>query len=403
MSETNESRAKQGQATIYGTHWCPDCKRAKQFLGDQRVPYQWVDIERDAQAMGYVEQINDGKRIVPTIVCRDGSILVNPSNAELAARLGLKTQAKHTFYDVIVVGAGPAGLTAAIYTAREKLDTLVIEKGAPGGQASVTQVIENFPAFDEGISGEEFARRLTNQARRFDVEILQAQEVTAIRTSGQYQEVVTADGRTYGGRAILIATGARYRRLNVPGEAELIGINLHFCATCDGPFYKGKDVLVIGGGNSGFEEGLYLTRFARSLTIVEFLPQVRASPILQEKMAEQNHVTVFTNHAVQEFIVQEGRLAGVQVMDRATGTVKEWHPDGVFIFVGLSPNSGFLPDEIERDRYGFVLTDHTFQTAFRGVFAAGDVRAGATHQAASAAGEGVTAALMIRDYLLDQR
>jgi thioredoxin reductase (NADPH) len=403
MSETNELQTQHGEATIYGTTWCPDCKRAKQFLGDQRVPYQWVDIERDAQAMGYVERVNNGKRIVPTIVCRDGVILVNPSNADLAARLGLKTQAKHTFYDVIIVGAGPAGLTAAIYTAREKLDTLVIEKGAPGGQASVTQVIDNFPAFDEGISGEEFARRLTNQARRFEVEILQAQEVTAIRTRGQYHEVVTADGRAYGARAILIATGARYRRLNVPGEEALIGINLHFCATCDGPFYKGKDVLVIGGGNSGFEEGLYLTRFARSLTIVEFLPQVKASPILQEKMAEQDSVTVVTNHAVQEFVIQEDRLAGVRVMNRSTGEVKEWHPDGVFVFIGLSPNSGFLPDEIERDRYGFVLTDHTFQTAFKGVFAAGDVRAGATSQAASAAGEGVTAALMIRDYLHDQR
>jgi thioredoxin reductase (NADPH) len=178
---------------------------------------------------------------------------------------------------------------------------------------------------------------------------------------------------------------------------------LHFCATCDGPFYRDKDVLVVGGGNSGFEEGLYLTRYVKSLTIVEFLPQVKASAILQEKMAEQENVTVVTNHAVQEFVVHEGRLASVRVQDRATGKIKEWHPAGAFIFIGLSPNSSFLPDKIERDRRGFVRTGPTFQTAMPGVYAAGDVRAGATSQAAAAAGEGVTAALMVRDYLREQR
>jgi thioredoxin reductase (NADPH) len=162
-------------------------------------------------------------------------------------------------------------------------------------------------------------------------------------------------------------------------------------------------VLVIGGGNSGFEEGLYLTRFARSLTIVEFSAQVKASLILQEKMAEQENVTVVTNHAVQEFVVHEGRLAAVRAMDRATGETKEWHPAGVFVFIGLSPNSGFLPQAIERNRNGFVCTDRSFQTAMQGVFAAGDVRAGATAQAAAAAGEGVTAALMIRDYVREHQ
>jgi thioredoxin reductase (NADPH) len=388
-----------GQITVYGTTWCPDCKRVKQFFGDQRVRFQWVDIEQDAQAMTLVEQINNGKRIVPTIVCADGIVLVNPSNAELAQKLGLATQAKHTFYDVVIVGAGPAGLTASIYAAREGLETLVIEKGAPGGQAGVTQVIDNFPGFYKGVSGEEFARRLTLQARRFGVEILQAQEVMDVRASGQYREVVTADGSCYAAKAVLIATGARYRRLNVSGEDALIGVNVHFCATCDGPFYRGKDVLVIGGGNSGFEEGLALTRLARQLTLVEFLPEVKASAILQQKMAEQPNATVVTNHAVQEFVVEEGHLVAVKVMDRATKEIVEWHPDGVFVFIGLSPNSDFLPSEIERDRYGFVLTDKTFQTTIKGVYAAGDVRAGATAQAASAAGEGVTAALMIRDYL----
>jgi thioredoxin reductase (NADPH) len=384
---------------VYGTTWCPDCKRAKQFLGDQRVQYTWVDVEQDSQAMAWVEQANDGKHIVPTIVFPDGSTLVEPSNAQLADKLGLARRASHTFYDVVIVGGGPAGLTAGLYLAREGLETLLLDRSATGGQAGITQILENFPGFDEGISGAEFARRLTRQAKRFGVEILQAQEVSDIHTNGQYREVQTADGGCYAARAILVTTGARYRRLNVPGEEELIGTSIHFCATCDGAFYKGKDVLVVGGGNSGFEEGLFLTKFARQVTIVEFLPEVRASKILQQSVAGRHNMQVITNHSVQEFIVQRKKLAGVKVMDRATEQVSEWHPDGVFIFIGLSPNSDFLPSAIERARGGFVVTDKTLQTTMTGVFAAGDVRAGSTAQAAAAAGEGATVALMIRDYL----
>ncbi len=384
---------------VYGTTWCPDCQRSKQFLGDQRVQYRWVDIEQDAEAMAYVIEVNQGKRIVPTIVCPDGTILVEPSNAQLAEKLGLVTKAKKTFYDVIIVGGGPAGLTAGLYLAREGLNTLMIEKGAMGGQIGVTHTLENFPGFDEGISGADFTQRLTRQAQRFGVETLQAQSVTEVRVNGQYREVVTADGSSYAAKALLISTGARYRRMNIPGENQLIGINVHFCATCDGAFYKGKEVLVIGGGNSGFEEGLFLTRFASHVTIVEFLPQVKASQILQDKVAERADMTVYTNHAVKEFLVEENHLAGVKVEDRDTGEVKTWHPDGVFIFVGLSPNSDFLPPEIERTPAGFVITDKTLQSSVKGIFSAGDVRLGATAQAVAAAGEGATAALMIRDYL----
>jgi thioredoxin reductase (NADPH) len=387
--------------TVYGTTWCPDCKRSKQFLGDQRVRYQWVNIEQDPEAMAYVEQINGGKRIVPTIICPNGAILVEPSNAELAAELGLRTQAEHTFYDLIIVGAGPAGLSAAIYAAREKLETLVVEKGAPGGQAGITQLIDNYPGFDEGISGDEFAARLTRQAHRFGVEILQAQEVKTVRVNGQYREVVTADGSCYGATAVLIATGAHYRRLDVPGESELIGVNLHFCATCDGPFYKGKDVMVIGGGNSAFEESVYLSDLAKSVTVLVRSAEIRASPILQERLAAQDNVTIYTNHVVREFVVEDNRLEGVRVVHRDSGEEELCRADGVFVFVGFSPNSGFLSAEFERDRRGFLLTDATFQTSVKGVFGAGDVRAGATSQAAAAAGEGVTAALMIRDYLRD--
>ncbi len=383
---------------VYSTVWCPDCKRAKRFFGEQRVPYVSIDIERDAEAMALVEQVNQGKRIIPTIVFPDGSILVEPSNAQLAAKLGLKTKAQCDFYDAIVVGGGPAGLTAALYMAREGIETLVIEQAGLGGQAGITYTLDNFPGFDEGISGAEFGDRLGRQARRFGVEILQAQSVKEISQDGQYLSVTTGDGAHHGTKAVLLATGARYQRMNIPGEEELIGVNIHFCATCDGAFYKGKKVLVVGGGNSGFEEGLFLLKFAAQVDIVQSAPEVKASQILQDKVAEKPNMTVVVNHAIQAFR-GKNKLEAVIAQDRATGESKEWHYDGVFVFIGLAPNSDLVKGKVQLDPYGFVLTDGTLMTTMPGLFAAGDVRAGSTKQAASAAGEGATAALMIRQYL----
>lgn len=383
---------------IYGTTWCPDCKRSKQFLGDQRVHYHWVDIELDSEAMAYIEEINNGKRVVPTIQFPDGDILTEPSNAELASKLGLSTKAARTFYDVVIIGGGPAGLTAGIYTSREGLDTLIIEKGAPGGQAGVTQIIDNFPGFDEGIAGDEFAERLTRQAKRFGVEILQAQAVSDIRLNGRYREVLTSDGSCYAGKAVLIATGARYRQLDVPGERELIGVNIHFCATCDGAFYKGKEVAVIGGGNSALEESLFLTKFATKVTILA-REKLTASSILQEKIARSKKINLEMSQDVQAFEIEDNRLSKIIANDMETGESRTWTPEGAFIFIGMSPNSSFLPPEIETDINGFINTDGKLETSLKGVFAAGDVREGATAQAASAAGEGATAALMIRQYL----
>lgn len=383
---------------VYSTVWCPDCKRAKQFFGEQRVPYVNIDIEQDPEAMAFVEKVNDGKRIIPTIVFPDGSMLVEPSNAELAAKLGLQTKAQRDFYDAIIIGGGPAGLTAALYLAREGLDALVIERAGLGGQAGITHTLDNFPGFDEGISGSEFAGRLGRQARRFNAEILQAQEVRGLSVEGPYLCVFAADGTEYAAKAVLLATGARYRKLDVPGEDDLIGTNIHFCATCDGAFYKGKRLLVVGGGNSGFEEGLFLTKFASRVDIVELGPKPKASRIAQEKVAEKSNMSVIVNHKIKEF-KGKNRLEAVIAEDRATGEVKEWHYDGVFVFIGLSPNNSLVKDKVKLDERGFVVTDKTLMSSVPGLFAAGDVRAGSTKQAASAAGEGATAALMIREYL----
>jgi thioredoxin reductase (NADPH) len=397
MSTNDLYTGKPSAIVVYSTTWCPDCKRAKKFFGEQRVQYITVDIEQDSKGMEFVEKVNDGKHVIPTIVFPDGGILVEPSNAELANKLGLQTKAKQTYYDSIVIGSGPAGLTAALYMAREGLDTLVIEKGGIGGQIGTTTIVENFPGFVNGIPGAEFADRLAQQAQRFGVEILQAQEVNEISREGQYVCVTTSDGNSYGSKAVLLASGASYRRMNIPGEEELIGTNIHFCATCDGAFYRDKKVLVIGGGNSGFEEGLFLTRFASQVDIVEFAPQVKASQILRDKVASREDMHVTVNHAVKEFHGKH-KLEEVVVEDRTSGEIKTWNYDGVFVFIGLTPNTDLVKGKVELDRGGFILADK-MHTSMEGVFTAGDVRSGSTKQAAAAAGEGATAALMIREYL----
>ena len=383
---------------VYGTTWCVDCKRSKKFLGEQLIQYDWIDIEKDEAGMRLVEKVNQGKRKVPTIGFEDGTFLVEPSNEELAKKLGLKTEAKFKYYDLIVIGGGPAGLTAAIYAAREGIETLIIEKGALGGQIAVTEQIDNFPGFPEGITGAEFSERLRKQAARFDAEILQAQEVMELIDHKPHRGVKTRDGSLYCAMTLLIATGASYKRLKIPGEQELLGINVHYCATCDGPFYKGKELLVLGGGNSATEEGIFLTKFASKVTLVDIAPELKASQILKEQILEHPKVDVILNSKVVEF---KGRrkLEGVVIQNNETGEVQELHPEGVFVFIGMSPNTRFLEEIMDLDESGFIPTDRNLETKIPGIFAAGDVRKGSTNQAASAAGEGVTAALMIREYL----
>ena len=384
--------------TLYGTNWCSDCKRAKQFFGEQRVHYNFVDVDADDDAMAYVEKVNEGKQIIPVIVFDDGSTLVEPSNAELAAKLGLQTVAKRHYYDLIVVGSGPAGLTAALYAAREGLETLVVERGGVGGQAGITERLDNFPGFPEGVTGAEFADRLRAQSERFGVEILSAQEVTGVIVEGRYKCVRTGDGEEYLAGAVLLALGSTYRRLGVAGEEDFIGAGVHFCATCDGAFYRGKDVLVVGGGNSAGEESIFLTRFATKVTIVTRDDALSASSVVREKVAENPQIDVITDASPSAF-KGDSRLRSVVLKDTKTSAEREVTPDGVFVFIGLSPNTALVRDVVALDEFGFIQTDIGLQTSLPGVFAAGDVRAGSTKQAASAAGEGAAAALSIRRYL----
>ena len=376
--------------TVYGAPWCPDCKRAKQFLGEQRVPYDWVDIDLDGDGRDYVQSVNEGKQIIPTIVFEDGSILVEPTNAELALKLDIGLTASRTHYDLIVVGGGPAGLTSALYAAREGIDTLIIEQSAVGGQAGVTERIENYPGFPDGVQGAHLADQMRLQAERFGVEILQAQSVTGVRATDNFKVVSTEADDEYSAGALIVATGSRYRRLDVPGEDDLIGAGIHFCATCDGPFYKDEEVVVIGGGNSAVEEGLFLTRFASKVTLLVRGEGLRASRILQERIENSPKLEVRTNTSIREFR-GSSKVESVVVADSTSGETEEIHPSGVFVFIGLDPNTAFVRGDLD--------TDMTFQSSLPGVFAAGDVRAGSTKQLASAVGEGTTAAMMVRGYL----
>ncbi len=383
---------------VYGTTWCGDCKRAKQFLGEQRVQYQFVDVDGDAEGMAYVQQVNQGKSIIPVIRFADGSTLVEPSNAEMAAKLGLKTEAKQPFYDLIVVGSGPAGLTAALYAAREGISTLVVERAGVGGQAGVTELLDNFPGFPEGVTGADFADRLRQQAERFGVEILTAQSVDELVVDGEYRGIGTGDGKEYLSFAVLLTLGSTYRRLGVPGEEDFIGAGVHFCATCDGAFYRGKKLLVVGGGNSAGEEGVFLTKFSPDVTIATIGDGLTASKVVQEKVAENPAMTVLAHTTVAAF-KGDGKLATVVLEDTESGEQREQAYDGVFVFIGLSPNTELARGVIDLDAAGFLLTDAGMQTSVPGVFAAGDVRSGSTKQAASAAGEGAAAALAIRRYV----
>ena len=388
------------QITVYGAPWCPDYRRSKKFLAEMRVPYRWVDIEQDQEGAAVVRAKNDGKQVIPTILFEDGSVLVEPSDDELARKLGLTLRAKRTYYDLIIIGGGPAGLTAAIYGAREGIDTLVIEKSAFGGQAGATERIDNHPGFPEGIKGGDLAERIIGQARRYGVELLPAVGISAIGRSDGYLTVTTETGEEYCSRAAIVATGSKYRRLGVPGEDDLVGAGIHFCATCDGPFYKGtNELVVIGGGNSGVEEGLFLSQFADRITLVEFEPKLKASGLLQEKVRDHPKFNILTNTEVTEFKADGGKLSSVIARDRGTGETVELSPAAAFVYIGLSPNSDFLKDTVELDRWGFVKTDEGFQTTLSGLFAAGDLRSGSTKQLASATGEGVTALLMARQFL----
>jgi len=303
-------------------------------------------------------------------------------------------------HDVAMIGAGPASLAAAIYTTREDLETVLYEKGVVGGLASITDWVDNYPGFPEGISGLDLGENLRKQAERFGAKI-ELGEVMSIKNNNGIVELETTDGIVKS-KAALVATGSDYKRLGIPGEDDYYARGVHFCATCDGAFYRDKKLVVVGGGNSAVQEAIFLTRFASHIDLLVRSDKFRASDILQHELEKHSEkITIHFNTTTEEIQGDGTKVSGVRGIKEGKETIFE--TDGVFVFIGLLPNTGFLKDSgIELDEIGLIKTDDKLMTAIPGVFSAGDVRSGATMQIASAVGEGATAALRIREYIEDK-
>ncbi len=299
-------------------------------------------------------------------------------------------------YDVIIVGGGPAGITASIYTARAKLKTLVIEKQSLGGQIVLSDIIENYPGFPEPINPTQLIEKMQKQAENFGVQF-EFDEITSIEKNEE-GFVLKSDWDEFFARGVIISVGSVAKKTGVPGEEKFIGKGISFCATCDGPFFKGKDIVVVGAGNSGIQEGLFLLNYVKSIKFIEFLPKINAEKILQERIMKRDNVEFYLNTQLIE-IIGDDKIKGVKVKDRETGEEKIIPAEGVFIYIGYKPNTEFLKGFIKLDERGYILTDEKYETSVKRVFAAGDVVKGVTSQVVIVAGTGATAAMNLIEAL----
>lgn len=388
---------KQGRVQIYGADWCPDCRRAKRFLQDNQLHFEFIDVDASPQAASFVEQVNKGKRIIPTILI-DGEPYTNPGNEELINILDLNKVADEHIYDVIIIGGGAAGLTTAIYAQRDKFDTLILERKNIGGNAFITKKIENYPGFRE-VSGPELMDKMAEQAELLGAHIKTGEEVINIEKSPDYFKVHTV-ADSFKGRSIVIATGSQYRTLGVTGESELIGAGIHFCATCDGAFYREKEVIVIGGGNSALEEGMFLAGFCKKVSIIHRNDAFSATETYQEKLKVFDNITTYLGYEVDEFVSNEkGLFRYAKLRNKKDEVTLGLPADGVFVFIGLSPNTETYNSLLNLSESRHILTKGLNQTNVPGIFAAGDCRKGAIAQVAAATGEGVVASYGVREYL----
>lgn len=300
--------------------------------------------------------------------------------------------------EVVTIGAGPSALAAAVYTTREDIDTTLYEKATIGGLAAITDLVDNYPGFEEGISGMQLASKLQAQAERFGANV-DFGDISGLRKDGDEIELIV-DGKPVRAKAVLIATGSDYKKLGIPGEAEYYGRGVHYCATCDGAFYREKRLVVVGGGNSAVQEAIFLTRFTTHIDLL-VRSTLKASEVLQhelQKFVDEGKITVHLGVVPDEIVTEDAKV--VRVDATKDGEKISYDTDGVFVFIGLKPNTQFLENSgVELDEVGLVKTDLKLATNIPGVFASGDVRSGATMQIASAVGEGATAALSIREYL----
>jgi len=405
---------------IAGARFSPQSHNVREFLSNNQVPYQWIDIDEDASMRELISAFPGGLAKLPVVLFPDGSYLSAPSNLELAAKVGLQTEAKKQFYDVVVVGGGPAGLASAVYAASEGLRVVLVEQSAPGGQAGTSSRIENYLGFPGGITGADLAQRASAQARRFGVEILTAQEAVGIRREDPYRFVRLADGKEISAYVIVLTTGMAVRELDVPGIEPLLGKGVYYGASLsEAVACRGQDICIIGGANSAGQGALFFSRYARRVTMI-----VRAgglgtamSHYLVERINLTENIDVLTR---VEIIAVCGTEGLTQVVLRNLDTSEESRVDAsaMFIYIGTAPRSEFVADLVERDDRGHIITGpdllkasgkprgwtlerdpFMFETNVPGIFCAGDVRAGANKRVAAAVGEGSAAIFSIHKYL----
>jgi thioredoxin reductase (NADPH) len=404
---------------VVGHRWSAQAHEVRDFLGRHQVPYQWLDIEAGEEARQLVESAGPDGATLPLVLFPDGARLAAPTVAQLAGQLGLRTRAAHPFYDLVIVGAGPAGLAAAVYGASEGLRTVLIEREAPGGQAGQSSRIENYLGFPVGLSGADLARRAVAQASRFGVEVLTPQAVTGVRLGGQYRVVTLADGAELGCHALLIATGVAYRTLDAPGIARLTGCGVYYgAARTEALSCRDEEVYVIGGANSAGQAAMYFARYAARVTILARSPLEKSmSHYLIEQIRQTPNIAVRVGAGVAE-AHGANNLEALTIVDATTGARETVPATALFIFIGAAPRTDWLDGTVERDAKGFILTGpdltrggkrpkgwhadrdpYLLEASVPGIFAVGDVRRGSVKRVASGVGEGSVAVSFVHQYL----
>ncbi len=405
---------------VAGTPLSASSYVVKDFLSSNQVPYQWVDLDTDASARELVTSLEEGMARLPVVFFADGTTLVQPTTRALAERLGMQTRPQRPFYDLVVVGGGPAGLAGAVYGASEGLRTILVERTAPGGQAGTSSQIENYLGFPGGVSGADLARRATTQARRFGAEILTVQDVTEIRRNDPYRTVTLSDGSELSCYAVLIASGMEVRRLDAAGVDDLVGSGVYYgAALTEATTYRGCDVFVVGGANSAGQGAMFFSRYARKVTMLLRGPKLSAgmSQYLVDRIQDTANVDVVTSTVVCG-VRGNGRLESITLKNVETGEMRDVPANAMFIFIGTAPRTAMVSALVERDKQGFILTGRDlmidgkwpkswtlerdpflFETSVPGVFAAGDARHGSGKRVAAAVGEGSATVSMIHQYL----
>lgn len=405
---------------VIGDRWSPKTHQVKDFLARNHIPYRWLNIESE-EGRKLSEQANPDQLKLPLLLFPDGSHLVHPTSLQIAEKIGLKTRPKMPFYDVVIVGAGPAGLAAAVYAASEGLRTVIVEKEAPGGQAGTSSRIENYLGFPVGLAGGDLARRAVAQAHKFGAEILTPEEVTSVRVENQYRIVTLADGSELSSHTLIIATGVSYRKFNVPGSDRLTGAGVYYgAAITEAINYQGEDVFIVGAGNSAGQAAMHLSKYARSVTLLVRGDSLKKSmsKYLIDQIEQTDNIVVKVFTEVTEML-GKGKLEAITMTNSKTGDVETLPASALFNFIGAMPHTNWLQGVVERDEKGFILTGtellhdreirlkgwclprlpYLLETNVPGIFAVGDVRYQSVKRVASAVGEGSIAIQFIHEYL----